>query len=276
MISASLLSFERCVNMTEPLFVEERRRIILDKLAQEGRVTVNHLSETMGVSAVTIRQDLRTLEDEGLLERTYGGAVTNSQPRNVSELSFHVRAATRRREKEAIASVASRYIENGMSVAIDCSSTAHSMVPYLKGFSKLTVFTNSLIIAQSLLDSPQIQVLMPGGRLRRDSISLVGRLDGLPDINFNVGFYGTRGIAQIGGVTDVDADEVIIKQAMVNRCAENIIVADTTKWGQMAPYTFARLDQVKRIITTHTAPNNIVDVITEAGVLVEKVNPAEI
>ena len=86
--------------MPEPLFVEERRRVILDQLKEQGRVSVKDLSALMSVSAVTIRQDLRALEDVGLLERTYGGAVRRESPSVLPEMSFHARLGKKRREKE--------------------------------------------------------------------------------------------------------------------------------------------------------------------------------
>lgn len=257
--------------MRESLFVEERRRIILDNLREAGRVSVKDLSERLRVSAVTIRQDLRTLEDEGLLERTYGGAVQN-ETTSVPELSFHIRQTKKRSEKEAIAVRAASLVQEGYSVALDASSTAHGIALFLKQYKKLTVVTNSLIIAQSLLDSPHIQVILPGGRLRRDSISVVGLPQGLPDMNFNIGFFGARGVTQAEGVTDIDGDEVAIKRAMISRCVQPIVVIDGSKWGQVAPFTFIRADEIRHIITSADAPAENVKTMRSAGVKVDVVS----
>src|SRR5262249_13339657 len=144
--------------MPETQFVEERRNAILNRLEQFGRVSVNHLSEEMGVSTVTIRQDLAALEQAGLLKRTYGGAIRRSSVQPVPELSFHIRQGQNSREKELIGTAAAQLIENGYSIALDASTTAAAMVPFLKQFTALTIVTNSLYIAQSFLDSPRIQV----------------------------------------------------------------------------------------------------------------------
>jgi DeoR family fructose operon transcriptional repressor len=257
--------------MGEPLFVEERRRAILDQLKQNGRVSVRTLSETMSVSAVTIRQDLRALEEEGLLERTYGGAVRRENPAVLLELSFHTRLKKRRRAKEALAAAAAALLQEDISVAMDASTTVFALVPYIKACPKLTVVTNCLTTAQNFLDSPHIQVLLPGGRLRRDSISIVGNPNGLPDINLNVGFFGAHGLSLLSGVSDVDADEVSLKRAMVARCAAVVILVDGGKWGQIAPYTFARFEQVARIITTDDAPAEQVAQVRDAGTQVDVV-----
>ncbi|MDI9635260.1 DeoR/GlpR transcriptional regulator [Anaerolineae bacterium CFX9] len=261
--------------MPDSLFVEERRRIILDQLKQKGRVSVKELSQAMQVSTVTIRQDLRTLEESGLLERTYGGAVRRENAGVFPELSFHVRLNKKRRDKDAIAAYAVDFVRDGYSIALDGSTTAFSLVGLLKAFRKITIVTNSLIIAQQFLDAPHVQVYLPGGRLRRDSISIVGSPDTLPDINLNVGFFGARGIAMTNGITDVDADEVSIKQAMMAHCVSSIILVDGTKWGQVAPYTMARFSQVERIITSDDAPGELVAAVRAAGTRVDVVNVSQ-
>lgn len=255
--------------MPEPLFVEERRRVILDQLKEQGRVSVKTLSAAMNVSAVTIRQDLRALEEIGLLERTYGGAVRRESTSVLPEMSFHVRVGKLRREKDIIATAAAELIEEGYTVALDASSTAFALVAHLKNFQRLTVITNSLIIAQSFLDSPHITVLLPGGRLRRESISIVGRPEGLPDVNLNIGFFGARGVSLHGGISDVDADEVAIKQVMVQRCVRAVVLADGSKWGQVAPYTFIKPERVSHIITSNAAPADMIEQFRAHGIRVD-------
>jgi DeoR/GlpR family transcriptional regulator of sugar metabolism len=251
------------------LFVEERRRMILDRLKQRGRVSVKELSASMRVSEVTIRQDLRALETEGMLERTYGGALLREAPSGPPELSFHTRMTKKRGQKEAIAAAAAALVHEGDAIALDASTTAFTLAGLLKSLRRLTVVTNSLHLANFFLDAPQITVMLPGGRLRRDSISLVGRPEGLPDINLRMGFFGARGVSVIGGVTDVDVDEVAMKQAMVSRCVQSVVLVDGSKWGQLGAYTFLRLANVARIITTDDAPEPLVHEVRGCGVDVQ-------
>jgi len=256
--------------MSDSLFVEERRQRILDQLERSGRVAVKDLSEQLGVSTVTIRQDLRVLEELGLLDRTYGGAIRREEGRSV-ELSFHVRQRRQVAEKEAIARAAFATIREGWSIALDGSTSCYALVKHLKTLNQLTVVTNSLMIAQSFLDSPQIQVLIAGGRLRRDSISTVDNPNSLPSINLNVGFFGAHGITWANGITEVGADEVAVKQAMIARCVATIILADGSKWGEVAPYTYAHPLQVSAIITDSSAPPALVDHFRAQGVNVQVV-----
>lgn len=251
------------------MFVEERRRMILDELKQRGRVSVRELSDSMHVSEVTIRQDLRSLETEGMLERTYGGALLREAASGPPELSFHTRMGKKRAQKEAIAQAAAELVFDGDAIALDASSTAFATAGLLKGLRRLTVVTNSLHLANYFLDAPQITVMLPGGRLRRDSISLVGRPEGLPDINLRLGFFGARGISTVAGVTDVDVDEVAMKQAMATRCLSAVVLVDGGKWGQLGAYTFLRLPDVARVITSDDAPEPLVREVREAGVEVQ-------
>jgi DeoR/GlpR family transcriptional regulator of sugar metabolism len=255
--------------MPDTQFVEERRNQILDRLEQYGRVSVNALSEEMNVSTVTIRQDLRALEQAGLLKRTYGGAIRRTETQTIPELSFHIRQGQNVREKEVIGAAAAALVHSGDCIALDASTTAAALVPFLKQIGELTVVTNSLYIAQSFLDSPQIVVLMPGGKLRRDAISLVGRPELLPNINLHIGFFGSVGLSEIGGVTDVDPDEVLIKQAMSQRCVNSVVIADSSKWGRLAPYTVIEPHHITHIMTTERAPGALVEHFRKIGVQVD-------
>lgn len=258
--------------MTDYLFVAERRRAILQQLRVNGRVSVKLLSDMMRVSTVTIRHDLRALESDGLLERTYGGAVArSSESSRLTELSFAVRNARDMDAKNAIAAAAAALVRENYSIALDASTTAYALVPYLKSLNKITIVTNNLIIAQSFLDHPGIEVLIPGGRLRKDSVSIVGRPDGLPDVNLNIGFFGAWGVSVQGGISDIDPDEVAMKHAMMERCVQSIIIADASKWGQVAPYTSMTTSAVKHIITTTGAAPELVEHFRQHGTQVDVV-----
>jgi len=257
--------------MTDGLFLEERQRRILEKIRRESRVSVNQLSEFLGVSAVTIRSDLRALESVGQLKRTYGGAVAVNGEVTSPELSFDVRLRRNHAEKDAIARAAARYVEDGDSVVLDASTTAYAIIPYLKPKQRLVVVTNSLMVAQAFLDSPQVNVQMPGGRLRRDSISLVGMADELPDIHINIGFFGTRGISLAVGITDSDPDEVAMKRAMLERCLRVVVVTHHDKFDKVAPFSFAPIERVHTLLTTHSASVLTVEALRARGVTVEMI-----
>lgn len=258
--------------MPESLFLAERRRAILEQLRREGRVSVKALSADLNVSAVTIRQDLRALEENGLAERTHGGAMLRqSQAATLLELSFGMRQDQRQKEKEVIGQAAAALVEDGWGIVLDPSTSAFAIIPHLKRLNNLTVVTNSLLVAQQFLDSPHIEVLMPGGRLRRDSVSLVDQHDFLPEIHLNLGFFGARGVTLDAGISEIGPEEAAMKQAMIARCMKTIITVDSSKWGQVAPFTYATVDKIDQIITTELAPAEDIAALRRVGVTVTTV-----
>lgn len=258
--------------MSEQLFMEERRRTILAELEQFGRVSVKDLSDKLNVSEVTIRQDLRALADAKQLERTHGGAVLPTSRGTTPELSFDVRLREHNIVKTRIAQYAARYVVSGDSIALDASTTVFAMLPFLKQLDRLIVVTNSLAVAQEFLEYPNIQVLMPGGQLRRDSVSLVGTPDGLPNIHLKAGFISVHGYTQETGFTESSNEEVQIKQAMLDRCLNKFVLLDERKWGKVAPYTMVKIDKDTSIITTRNAPQPMVTGLRTKNVNVEYID----
>lgn len=255
--------------MPDSLFLEERRRVILEHLQQEGRATVKDLSELMQVSAATIRQDLRALEARDIIERTYGGAVYKGGPASLKELSFNVRLTKMREEKLVMVSAAAALVQEGAGIALDCSTTVYLMVPHLKRYSKLTIVTNGLLAAQQFLDERTAHVLIAGGRLRADSISAVGQPDSIPNINLNIGFFSCRGLTPGIGATEVDGDETQMKRALMARCIHHVFMVDSSKWGEVAPYTIAASTELQHIITVEGAPEDQIAQFRAMGVQVD-------
>lgn len=243
----------------------ERRQLIKAAIEKAGQLSVAELSDAFDVSEVTIRQDLEALSQRGWILRTRGGAIaTNAQP----EFSFDVRLQQWASEKTRIGRRAAELVSPGYTIFLDASTTAHAIIPFIKGVPELTVITNGLKSALSLLDATHVQVVLPGGSLRRESISLVGHFphELLEDINVSVGFFGFRGVTVEEGLTDVNLQEVIQKRAMVERCRQVVGVADSRKWGQVAAATFADLSQVDMLITDDKAPQDLVDAIRQQQV----------
>ena len=236
----------------------ERRHEILLAIEKTGKLTVEESSTLFDVSEVTIRQDFQALHEQGFLLRTRGGAVSNNR---MAEFSFDVRQQQNATQKRRIGQAAAKFISHGDTIFLDASTTAHSVIPYIKNISELTVITNSIKASMNFLDSPQIQVILIGGNLRRESISLVGSgcEELLAEINIQTGFFGARGVTVEEGLTDVNVDEVGIKKIMVDRCRQVVGVIDSTKWGKVAAYTFARLDQIDCLVSDKDTPGDLVE-----------------
>lgn len=243
----------------------ERRQSILAAIDEVGQLSVIRLSARFNVSEVTIRQDLQALNEQGLILRTRGGALsTNAMP----EFSYDIRQQQQAMQKARIGRTAAGLVTPGDVVVLDASTTAHALLPFLKKLSELTIITNSLRVAANLLDAPHIHVMLIGGSLRRESISLVGQpqCNWFDDINIQFGFFGARGLALKEGLTDVNNDEVMMKRALVKRCRRVVGVLDSRKWGKVAAVTFADLSQIDMIITDKGAPKDIVNQLCQQGI----------
>jgi DeoR/GlpR family transcriptional regulator of sugar metabolism len=233
---------------------------------QEGRVSVADLCARFGLSAATIRSDLDGLVRQGLVIRTHGGAIT-ADHRNV-EMSFEARRRLYAAEKARIGAAAAAMIADGETIVLDASTTALAVANAIRGHRELTVLTNGLYIALALLHVPGVTVLMAGGFLHPESVSLVGT-DGhdlVQKYNFQKGFFGGKGLDLKEGLTDVNRDEVAIKHDLVKRAKRVVAVIDSSKWGQVGFARFAAIDELHCVVTDDGAPQDMVAALREAGV----------
>lgn len=254
------------------MFAEERRLEILKRVNQAGRVSVTELSLDFGVSEVTIRSDLAMLASQDLLVRTHGGAVPASR---VPETSLALRRQLRLDEKERIGKSTAGMIQHGEAIFLDTSSTALALARNLQHHRDLTVLTNSLAVAQALINAAGVTVVMAGGTLQRDTVSLVGTggVDFLRRFNIKKGFFGAHGIHYPEGLTDVCLTEAEVKREVLKLCRERIAIVDSSKWGRVGLASFANLEDFQAIVTNESAviPPQVEKVIADTGILLVRV-----
>jgi len=252
------------------LYPTERRQQILAQLNKNVRASVSELSQMFGVSEVTIRADLQMLAAQDLIMRTHGGAVL--VPR-VPELSLTLRCQQQVDEKERIGAAAAEFVANGDAVFLDASSTALALAHALRQQRDLTILTHSLVVAQSMLDAPGVSLVMTGGTLQRETVSLMGT-DGLVVLskyNIKTGFFGAHGLSFPEGLTDVSPGEAEVKRAVVAMCRQVVALIDATKWGRVGPASFARPEELNVIITDAQAPAELVEQARTLGTRVVQV-----
>jgi DeoR/GlpR family transcriptional regulator of sugar metabolism len=261
--------------IADAVFAPERQAQIAQMIADVGRVRVADLASRFGVSPVTIRKDLLILEGQARLVRTHGGAIA---PRETSrpEAAFEVRERLRRDEKSRIGAAGAALVEDGDSIVFDASTTALHMARHLKDratWHQLTVVTNGIRTALELAGHPGITVLMLGGRVRWEALSVVGPLgDGVfRRVNVEKAFVGAVGLSMEAGLTDAMEDEAHIKRAMVAAARETWALVDHSKWGRVASATFCRVDRLAGILTDDHAPAEMVAGVRELGVRVIQV-----
>jgi DeoR family transcriptional regulator of aga operon/DeoR family fructose operon transcriptional repressor len=235
-------------------------------IEENARASVIDLSKRLSVSEVTIRKDLAVLEGEGSVLRTHGGAISVGRSR--AELAFEVRARLHTTEKSLIGAEAARLVEDGDSIALDASSTALQIARHLKARRELTVVTNGIRVATELAAQPSITVLMPGGAVRWEAFSLVGKWGTmmLRQLNIQKAFVGAVGFTLEEGLTDVNAEEAELKRAMVMSAKDVIGVFDHTKWNRVAMATFCPTNQLRLVISDDRAPVNSVKAARDLGI----------
>jgi DeoR/GlpR family transcriptional regulator of sugar metabolism len=252
-------------------FAEERQHQIGRLVAERGRVRVGDLAQRFGVSGVTIRKDLGELERQGRLVRTHGGAVS---PAGAGlERAFDVRERLQRAEKDAIGRAAAAMVNDGESIALDASTTAFAMARALRAqrdWLHLTVITNGLRIALELAGAPGITVLMPGGFIRPEALSLVGPMgEGLlARVNVQRAFLGATGFSVEAGLCDGTEEEAQIKRLLVAAASETIGLVDHTKWARTSLATFCATSSLASVVTDAPAPPSMLDQLSAAGVQV--------
>lgn len=243
---------------------------ILDR--RQERVDVRELSEIMGVSTVTIRNDLNTLAREGKILRVHGGAV-RVEPSKTEEYTFKTRQRLRADEKYRIGSLAASLVNPMDFILLDSSTTALAVGRALQDRSSemdITIVTTGIWTAVELMGTRGINVVVAGGNLRSVTGSLVGPLarDFLKKINIRRAFLGAWGITLEEGVTDINLLEVELKQMIVELAEEVIMVLDSSKFGETGMVSFAAINQIDCVITDENAPADIVEEMRGQGVRV--------
>ena len=256
------------------VFARERQEHIVRIVEEHGRARVSDLAAQFRVSTVTIRKDLVALDLEHRLVRTHGGAIAVSRSR--PELSFEIRERLQVDEKQRIGAAGAALVHDGESLVMDASTTALAVARQLRargGWSQLTVITNGLRLAAELAGHPGITVLMLGGRVRWEALSVVGPLgDGIfRRINVQKAFLGAAGFVLESGMADATDEEAQIKRSMVAAAREVIAIVDHTKWERVAFATFCRTDQIGVVLTDARAPEAMVQALTDRGTSVRMV-----
>ncbi len=242
--------------------LSERKRIILDKLSQTGTISVSDLAEELGLSEVTIRSDLKELEEKGWLQRTRGGAAP----------AFHRDILERQRlhidEKHAIARAAAELVQDGDVIMIEAGTTTALIARYLIGKRDIHIVTNSTLVFSYARMSPALQITMTGGEFRRPTESLVGpiALETINRLNVRLAFVGTDGFSLHRGMTThlVEGGEIV--KAMKAHAEQTILVADSSKYGKVGFVTVLPLREVAMIITDKKLSPQGADELREAAI----------
>lgn len=243
----------------------ERRLKVLERVAQDQAVEVGALAREFQVSEMTIRRDLRRLERDGFVRRTYGGASTHLV--RSFEVGTNARVLRHAPQKRWIALEATRLTSGVRVMFIGIGSTIEQFARLLPARNDLVVITPSLAVA-SLLGTRRIRVIIAGGMVRQDELTCVGAaaLDGVRRYNTDVAVIGAAGVSARRGITEIDDREAEVIRTALEQTERILVLADGSKFGEVTISTVTPIDQVATIVTDASADPHEVEQIRAAGV----------
>lgn len=250
----------------------DRMVALLSLLAERGHMPLSVLADDLGTSAATIRRDVALLAEQGLLERTHGGA---RPAHGGTELPVRLRGGHHQEAKRRIAQEVATMIPPGRhAISLSGGTTTAEVLRALQGRDDLTIITNSIGIGLEAADLGQTRVLIVGGVLRSSSLELVGSLaeSTMRLVNVGTAVVGVDGLTADGGLTTHDHTEARTNYLMIERAQRVIVVTDSSKLGVKTLAKMADCSEVQALVTDTGADPAEVDRIRALGVEVRLVD----
>ena len=228
----------------------QRREKIKAILREQKSVTVLELMEYFNVTNETIRRDLLALEEEGFVSRVHGGAYIEGGTTN--EINISLRRTTHSAQKQQIAAVCERIIQNGDSIFLDSSTTANYIAEKLTNY-RLTVLTNSIQIINTLASFSGISLIMVGGNFDKKSQSFYGTraLEFVRSYHVDKAFFSCRSINYKSGVMDSNEKTSDIRRMIIDQSARAYLCVDSSKFGANSFVSICNFDALTGLITDH-------------------------
>ena len=247
--------------------LSERKRTILDMLAQNGVISISEISKSLNVSAVTVRSDLSSLEDAGFIVRTRGGAST-ALHRSILERQRH-----KNEEKNKIARAAAELVGDGDTIMIEAGTTTALIGKYLLGRRDVHVVSNSALLLPFARSNPSLHLTLTGGEFRSFTESFVGpmALQVIEQFHVMIAFVGTDGFSIEEGLTTHLPEGAEIVRKMALQAERSVLVADSTKFGRAGFASVLPIDKIDRVVSDLELDPANARRIEEAGPEVELV-----
>jgi len=238
---------------------EQRRESIARLIRENGFIRNSELSSRLGVSVVTIRQDVEALSAQGVVQKTYGGAVL--QVEENLDSPFAARSQEHAAAKRRIADAASRLIRPRETILLDAGSTTLEIARQLPEDMDITVVTCAVNIALEAGAKSGVNVIMCGGRLNPRTLSVAGHHAerALSEICADRLFLATYGVDLQKGLAERSFEGAQTKRALITAAREVVLVCDSSKFGAMGPVLISPLDVIKRVITDDGIPQEYLE-----------------
>jgi len=257
--------------------IDSRKNQILKMLSVYESLNVDTIVRELGVSEATVRRTLNTLEQEGRIIRTHGGA--RLVPQLAPEYSFLKQAGINVEQKEMIGRYAAGFVEQNDILFLDSGTTVLSVAKALamqiesKKITNLSIVTNSIIVAEVLGNLCKVFILGGEVRLFRKDISGPIAEKSMRMFRANRAFIGADAISIKDGLMTTDAYTSRIDEEMIKRSNQVILVADSSKFNRYSLVSFAKISDVDLIITDNQLKEEIKQEYQEQGIRIVKATP---
>ncbi len=248
------------------LSIAERHKYILSTLQKEGFVKVVDIAKKLDVTTVTIRKDLKALEEKGLLYRTHGSASPFNP--HITDRNVKEKEKIRIKEKQLIGMAAAGLIEEDDSIIINSGSTGCAFAERIVPKGNLTVVTSCIKVTSILSEKEGVNILQLGGTLHRSSMAVFGSytLSFLENITCSKVFLGVDGVDPDFGVTTSNVEEAELNRAMMNVSLKTIVLCDSSKFGRKGFGKICNLDKIDVVVTDEGIPSTMRKLLEENGV----------
>lgn len=242
--------------------MNERQKNIIRILGKYANASVKLLADKLKVSGVTIRHDLDFLESEGLLKRVHGGAVL----RDADDLE--IRLGLNFEIKQKIARKAAGLVFPGETVLVESGSINALLARELVGKEDITLITSNVYIARQFRSNKNARIILLGGIYQPVSESMVGKLarTGIDQLHFSKAFIGIDGFTPETGFTSRDLLRSEVSGYIIDKCPDNYIVTDSSKFGKLELTSICRTSQIQHVITDPDLSGYYRDFLAAQGV----------
>jgi len=247
---------------------EERRTSIVEILNEEGKVTAPDLSRRLDVSVDTIRRDLICLENAGRLTKVHGGAL----PCSPATEPYKTRKSQNSAAKVLIAKQAAKLIQPGQVVPMDSGTTVEEVARQLDPDLTATVVTASFPVAAALIGHPQVKVIMPGGILDAESMTLSGSgvLESLRQIYADLCILGISSIDLEAGITGTHFEETDIKRLLIRNAKKVVVPVTRDKFGTAASFFIEAVDCIDVLVVEASTPDELLEPYQALGIRIAR------
>ncbi|MBQ3443601.1 MAG: DeoR/GlpR transcriptional regulator [Selenomonadaceae bacterium] len=246
---------------------EERIHQIHELLIEKKRISLDELCENFGVSKNTIRRDINELEEQGIIQKVYGGIVLK-EAEIMSLEPFSAREIRNINEKKKIAAVAAALVNDGEVIYIDSGTTTMHLLPHLAEKNFLTIVTASVYVLELATRYSNLNVIATGGNLQPPIKALVGPsvLECIRNYNFSKIFLASTGITIEHGATNASPLECEVKRELVRKSCAKYLLVDNSKFDVASLMTYSNLTDLDNIITDKNPTEKYLDYFKEKAI----------